>query len=75
MLKREYASLSQRFENFEKITRPLKSKVINCASNALGALKVYVASDKSPKAKEVLRTSLDEWRNALDDYDANRLPE
>ena len=72
MLRKEYASLSQRFERFEKTTLPLQTKVIDCANKSLSAMKGYVASDKSPEKKAHVKDCLDKWRAALDEYEKSK---
>gem|GEM_PF-6985937 len=69
---KEFESLAQRYERFEKVNFPLQANVITCATNSANALKVYFASNRSPEAEASVIECLNKWRSALDEYERNK---
>lgn len=72
MLEKKFHSLSKRQEYLEKVAFPLQEKVIACANNCIASLKLYLSSKDSDSQANLLK-NLDEWRNALDECERQKL--
>jgi hypothetical protein len=68
MPEKENPSFQKRYDHFQKVIFPLQTKVINRATDSITAIKNYLASGKSKQDVNLVKTSLDNWKSAIDEY-------